>query len=305
MARITHRFTPIDRSLSSEEIGAQIGALFTDLNLGVPEFNALADEVEGFADAILPAYLAFLSGCNASVWVSGRAYTLGETVWPPGDLSKVYRRKVAGGGIMSPDLDPTNWQFVGSFHNAVFTGNSLTLPNGPTSGRPSVPKLGDTRQNTTTNKWEFYTGSAWRNLSIEGPAFSVAAAPPYQTISPNTWTKITFSAVDFDTNSCYDALINFRFTPSIQGYYQVSLQQIIASGSSTNYCTGAVYKNGALYKSVEGQSVAGNYSEESLSFPMYFNGTTDYMEAYSYIETNYGYIYPMSCFSAIFIRGIE
>lgn len=186
------------------------------------------------------------------------------------------------------------------------TTNGFVPPSLTTTQRNAIvsPISGAIIKNTTTGRIEIFNNTVWRNLSIEGPAFSVAAAPPYQTISPNTWTKITFSAVDFDTNSCYDALTNFRFTPNIPGYYQVSLQHSMASGSTTNYCTGAVYKNGALYKSMKGQTIGGNYSEESLSFPMYFNGTTDYMEAYSYIETNVGYIYPMSCFSAIFIRGI-
>ena len=85
---------------------------------------------------------------------------------------------------------------------------------------------------------------------------------------------------------------------------QHDVESLVMPDNFYNYCTGAVYKNGALYKSMKGQTIGGNYSEESLSFPMYFNGTTDYMEAYSYIETNVGYIYPMSCFSAIFIRGI-
>ena len=68
MAYITRVFVPVDRSLSAEEIGAQIGALFTDLNVGVVEMNVQRDEVNGFA--VHAAGAAELAAVSAGAAVS-------------------------------------------------------------------------------------------------------------------------------------------------------------------------------------------------------------------------------------------
>lgn len=72
MAYITREFLPIDRRLSADAIGAQIGALFTDLHLGVVEMNAQRDEVNGFAAsaALRCAEASLAAGTAVSVGVS-------------------------------------------------------------------------------------------------------------------------------------------------------------------------------------------------------------------------------------------
>ena len=56
------------------------------------------------------------------------------------------------------------------------------------------------------------------NIGATGPAFSVYLSST-QTISNATTTKIQFNAKEFDTNSNFDATTNYRFTPSVAGYY--------------------------------------------------------------------------------------
>jgi hypothetical protein len=42
--------------------------------------------------------------------------------------------------------------------------NAYVVPTGTTAQRPATPLVGMTRYNTTTNKFECYTGSTWKDL---------------------------------------------------------------------------------------------------------------------------------------------
>jgi hypothetical protein len=111
-----------------------------------------------------------------------------------------------------------------------------------------------------------------------GPAFS-AYAGTNQTISNSTDTKIQINIEEFDTNSNYDTT-NYRFTPTVSGYYQVSGASNFAA-SATGLRNLMLFKNGALYKTL--QNVAANstdYMNPSGSCLVFFNGTTDYVELY-------------------------
>ncbi len=108
------------------------------------------------------------------------------------------------------------------------------------------------------------------------PAFS-AYLGTNQTISANTWTKVQCNIEEFDTNSNYDNATNYRFTPTVAGYYQISGGLAMTAGSTTLIF--AIYKNGSEFKrlqySTSGVSISGSY-------PIYFNGSTDYVEIYVY-----------------------
>ena len=110
------------------------------------------------------------------------------------------------------------------------------------------------------------------------PAFS-ARALNSQTFTAGVWTKLVFDVEEFDTNSNYDNVTNYRYTPTIAGYYQVNLGFKIESVSSRGIL--ALYKNGGLYKL--GDDVQGTYTRNLTgSFLVYCNGSTDYIEAYGY-----------------------
>ena len=110
-----------------------------------------------------------------------------------------------------------------------------------------------------------------------GPAFS-AYQSSAQTISTATATKVQFNSEDFDTNSNYDNVTNYRFTPTVAGYYQVNASISFAiSGAQAIY----IYKNGALYKAVSSPASAVgvvNYIGALISM----NGSADYLEIYCY-----------------------
>jgi hypothetical protein len=120
-----------------------------------------------------------------------------------------------------------------------------------------------------------------------GPAFSAYINASTQSLSNATWTKLTFNAEEFDTASCFDTS-NYRFTPTIAGYYQVNLSMYFDyTGSQFSNAAGAIYKNGSAFKNVSQQGWGG-YGTGIVSALIYMNGTTDYLEGYAYISGGSG-----------------
>jgi hypothetical protein len=134
------------------------------------------------------------------------------------------------------------------------------------------------------------TGTTWYILGTQatqaaGPAFSAYFNGSTQSISASTWTKVTMNAEDFDTNSNYDTT-NYRFTPTVAGYYQITGIMFFNIGSaSATGASVAIYKNGSIYKGAGTYSLANGAMEGSISLPILFNGSTDYVEIYVWIST--------------------
>jgi len=111
-----------------------------------------------------------------------------------------------------------------------------------------------------------------------GPAFSACQTGSAQSVSANTFTKITLNAEEFDTNSNF---ASSRFTPTVAGYYQIN-----ASLSTTTPLATSVYynvfiaKNGSAYAQTTTFGSPSNYFSAFVSTVVYFNGTTDYIEMY-------------------------
>jgi hypothetical protein len=110
-----------------------------------------------------------------------------------------------------------------------------------------------------------------------GPAFS-AYQSSGQSITSSTYTKVSFQTEEFDTNNNFDSTTNYRFTPTISGYYQINAA-ILPSTTTTNTAC-SIYKNGTAYKTV---SIPASNSSAIVSAVVYFNGSTDYVEIYGYL----------------------
>jgi hypothetical protein len=114
------------------------------------------------------------------------------------------------------------------------------------------------------------------------PAFS-AYCNAVQSIANNTETKLQFNVEQFDTNSNYN-ITNYRFTPTVAGYYQVSggygWQNVI-----NGYGALLLYKNGANYVQLSFAAANGatnQYLAHNGGCLIYLNGSTDYIELYGY-----------------------
>ena len=128
-----------------------------------------------------------------------------------------------------------------------------------------------------------------------GPSFS-ARISSNQSVSASTFTKMQCAAEDWDTDSKYDASTNFRFTPTVAGYYQFNLGM---RGSSATINIIALYKNGAIFKRkiVEGHKYA------ALSI-LAVSDTDDYFEAFGFTSgTTFDATDTNNWFQAHFVRG--
>jgi hypothetical protein len=152
---------------------------------------------------------------------------------------------------------------------------SSVVISGDSSGTVSltVPSVAGT--NTAT------LPAATGTVMVSGnqPAFS-AYASGSTSVATSTWVKMPCNTEEFDTNSNYDNATNYRFTPTVAGYYQINGYVEFNSGTGNGFI--AIYKNGSAFR--YGMH-AGLNSINGLGMPvstiMYFNGTTDYIELYA------------------------
>ena len=112
-----------------------------------------------------------------------------------------------------------------------------------------------------------------------GPAFS-AYQSSSQSPSATTWTKMQFQSEEFDTASCFDSTTNYRFTPTVAGYYQVN--GALQNNSTATVAMG-IYKNGSIFKQVNNTTSA-LYNSGFVSALIYMNGSTDYIELYCFLS---------------------
>jgi hypothetical protein len=113
------------------------------------------------------------------------------------------------------------------------------------------------------------------------PAFS-ANTVTAQSFSTSTFTKVQYNVEVFDTNSNYDPTTNYRFTPTVAGYYQINAN-VSFSGSATGYAQMGIYKNGNFI--VGGSGIPNNVTiggQCNVSSVIYCNGSTDYIEIYAW-----------------------
>jgi hypothetical protein len=159
--------------------------------------------------------------------------------------------------IASNSTIPTTFFTNGNERARIFSSGGVSIGN---TTDPGATNLSVTGKVTAPN--------------LQGPAFS-AVMSANQTVTTSTYTKVNFNTEDFDTNSNYDTT-NYRFTPTVAGYYQVTACIYPSTTISAINC--AIYKNGANVKTFGGTTVSA-----LVSALIYFNGSTDYVECYGYL----------------------
>ena len=139
------------------------------------------------------------------------------------------------------------------------------------------------------------TGLAWSAAS--GPTFKAYISTATASISANAYVKIPANTESWDSDNCYDTS-TYRFTPTKAGYYLIIM---VVSTNGTHY--GVPYKNGAKISYGSYQGSSGGYSM-TTSQTVYCNGTTDYLEFYTYSSggTIYGEV-DVTSVNATWIRS--
>jgi len=118
---------------------------------------------------------------------------------------------------------------------------------------------------------------------VAAPIFSAYTDSSSQSITTNTWTKINFNNEEFDSNNNF---ASSRFTPTVAGYYEINAEISYGNTASTGESLCAIYKNGTRFKDGFGSpftNILGSYCGAYAI--IYMNGTTDYVEAYTFQDT--------------------
>ena len=159
-------------------------------------------------------------------------------------------------------------------------GTDATSSNNFTIYQPATPdgtlRIGVGNADSPTEVGQFNSNGY---VATNAPAFS-ASQSTTTSMSNGVRTKLQFDTEDFDTNSCYDATTNYRFTPNVEGYY------LITGACAFNLASGqmnvVIYKNGSAL--IWGNQFPNNTNLNiaNVSTILYANGTTDYFECYGY-----------------------
>jgi hypothetical protein len=224
------------------------------------------------------------------------------------------------GGDVSLAIDSTVTTLTGT---QTLTNKTLTSPVLTTPTISTIDAKGDllagtadntiarlavgTNNQVLTADSTAATGMKWATAAgSSGPAFNAYRATSGQSISSGAYTKIQFNAETFDTDSCFDSTTNYRFTPNKAGYYQMNTS-LNPYFSSANFGVLRPYFNGAGVRSYTTDAGYGQSQAMPMSWLIYFNGSTDYMEVYLYVESNaeVGYAATLlnNTFSGVWIRS--
>ena len=183
---------------------------------------------------------------------------------------------------------------------------SSVVISGDTSGAITLASPAVAGTNTAT------LPAATGTVMVSGnmPAFSAYRSPSSQSFSQNTFTKVQFNQEVFDTNNNYDSSTNYRFTPTVAGYYQISSPVGIAAGATYGRVICSVYKNGNEYIRQDCNLSVGlfAYTTATVNSLVYCNGSTDYIEIYVYCNSSSpnvdaGTAPYASSFSGTMVRG--
>ena len=164
-------------------------------------------------------------------------------------------------------------------------GTDASASNNFTIYQPAVPdgtlRIGVGNADSPTEVGQFNTNG----YQPQKPVIFRANRSAAQTISTATYTKVQFNNVDFDTDSCYDNTTNYRFTPTVAGYYLIN--STVSINSATYMVFTNLYKNGSGYQlSARNQlgTITGDRAVVNTAV-VYMNGSTDYLEVYVYQDS--------------------
>lgn len=168
----------------------------------------------------------------------------------------------------------------------IHTGNTTTTGFSVTSDTTGdlVIKTGGSGGTTALSIDNSQIATFANQPVVPVPVFMAYRDTSTQSVTSGTNTKVQLNALEYDTNSWFDATTNYRYTPQIAGYYQFNAL-IYFSGTGLTNGVARIYKNGNV--TIDGHFL----STTSASFiyamacgVIYLNGTTDYVELFGYVS---------------------
>lgn len=162
-------------------------------------------------------------------------------------------------------------------------GGSVTLqePSTASNYTLSLPARTGTAI-TSADSGTVTQGMIGTNVGGTGPAF-FAYAGSSTSFTSGVETKVPLNTEVFDTNSNFDSSTNYRFTPTVAGYYLFTFSFWCRFATTFGEIYSTLYKNGSSYlygsRTITTLSTAAS-SGSGGSAIIYMNGSTDYVELY-------------------------
>jgi len=103
-------------------------------------------------------------------------------------------------------------------------------------------------------------------------------------ISAGTFTKVLFNNEVTDTHNFFDASINYRFQPTIAGYYIINTAVSITTTAGTRFIT-SLFKNLNEYIRLLDVVTTADAMRIPVSSIIQLNGSSDFIEIYGYADT--------------------
>jgi len=160
------------------------------------------------------------------------------------------------------------------------TSGELTISAPAVAGTNTITLPASTGTIVTTSDSSTITqGMLASNVAGTGPTFR-AYMSANLTLPTSVQTKVPLATQQWDTNNNFDHVTNYRFTPTVEGYYAFT-GAAFGSVATTARFGISVYKNGgpASWEFSSGVTSDGGGSVV-VSTILYANGSSDYFELY-------------------------
>ena len=275
--------------------GTQLMKLSSAGNLVIPTATASASNTTG----------ALVVG--GGVGITGNINLVYNPVSAIGSAVNLTGKDTQGGTGWFDFLKATNTTSGATNPNKTFrlnsTGGLEVINNAYSATLLTLTDAGALSVASTMSSTGFYVNN---KQAVNGPAFR-AYIDGSQTISSGSQQKVTFGTETFDTNSNFSSS---RFTPNVEGYYQLNATVRISGPSSTGECMLIIWKNGSEYSrgtNESGTEQGASFYSMQVSDIAYANGSSDYFEIYiqqvsgSNRDTTSGQ--NISYFSGAMVRG--
>ena len=124
------------------------------------------------------------------------------------------------------------------------------------------------------------------------PAFRIVRSGN-QALTDDSWNQIDFDSVDLDNMNNFNTSTS-RYTPTVEGWYTFNIILYLSVNTNLNRWIGSIGKNSAGYGSgrVWDTDLYDNtqnaYQTMNGSRMYYMNGSTDFVEAWCFIDATSG-----------------
>lgn len=122
--------------------------------------------------------------------------------------------------------------------------------------------------------------------------FSAYLPASFGVIPINTWTLVRTYTEIIDSANTFEPTTNGRYQPNVPGWYMISAG-VSMIGDPGSIAAACIFKNNSNFRRVGGTVTTGTNSNVAVAgaFPIYLNGTTDYLDVRVYLNGTNTYVY--------------